>query len=237
MPGCTSKPGAALRAVIRPDMGLDTTRVGSTWRSAIMRSISASVLPKMRTASRAARSAPSAVCWSETACSRSFWEIARVSNSDLQARQVAVGELQDACRRDQGRAGLQQVGAVDGEQELALLDLVADLGEQPDDPSLVGGEDLGQQLLVEIDAADRALLDGKVTLLDRCDLDGFELGLRKLDAVGGRRRIGAPLGRRIGGSDRIGDAALELGCAAVVDGKIHAGGKAQHRHSRRQRLW
>jgi hypothetical protein len=78
LPGCTNSPGAALRAVIRPVIGLGTTSVGSALRSAMMRSMSASVLPNMRTASRAARRLPSAVCWSEAACSTSCCETARV---------------------------------------------------------------------------------------------------------------------------------------------------------------
>src|SRR5579863_8599116 len=48
------------RATTRPDRGLRTTTTESTLRWAMMLSISASVLPRIRTALRAARSAPSA---------------------------------------------------------------------------------------------------------------------------------------------------------------------------------
>ena len=51
----------AKRAVMRPDTGLGITCVGSTLRRSMMMSISCSLLPKMRTASRAAFNAPSAV--------------------------------------------------------------------------------------------------------------------------------------------------------------------------------
>jgi hypothetical protein len=64
---------------MRPEIGLRTTNVGSAMRSAMILSTSESVLPKIRTASRPARSAPSAVCWSEIACSKSFCETARLS--------------------------------------------------------------------------------------------------------------------------------------------------------------
>ena len=55
--------------------------------------------------------------------------------------------------------------------------------EQRDDPPLIGREDLHRQLLVEIDAADRLLLDRKLALLDRRDLDRGELRIRQIHAV------------------------------------------------------
>ena len=53
-PGCTNSPGAALRTVTRPLIGLDTTRIESIVLAATIFSMSAEVLPKMRTASTAA---------------------------------------------------------------------------------------------------------------------------------------------------------------------------------------
>jgi len=88
-----------------------------------------------------------------------------------QARQVPGGELQDAGGGNQCRLGLQQIGAVDGEQGLALSHVIADLGEQGDDPPRIGREHLQRHVLVEIDAADRFLLDRKLALADRLDLD------------------------------------------------------------------
>ena len=196
--GLHQKPGC--RIARRDAAGRsDSARPGSGRPGARRRcvSISASVLPKMRTASRAARRLPSAVCWSETACSRSFCETARVSIELLEALQIAGGQLQHAGGRDQGRVGLQQVRAVDGEQGLALFHLVADLGEQPDDPSLIGREDLDRHFLVEVDAADRGLLDRKVVLSDRLDLDGRQLRVGQVDAIGRGRTPGSARGSRI----------------------------------------
>ena len=111
-----------------------------------------------------------------------------------QAVQILAVEFQYAGSGDQGRLGLQQVGAVDGEQRLAFFHVVAHLGEQRDDPALIGREDLHRHVLIEVDAADRLLLDGKVALLDRCDLDRIELRIGQVHAVGTRtgraRRVG-----------------------------------------------
>ena len=94
----------------------------------MMRSISASVLPKMRTASRAARRLPSAVCWSEVAWSTSFCATAaRLVEARAAAPEFAWSEFEHAGRGDQGGFGLQQIGAVDGEQRLALLHVIADI--------------------------------------------------------------------------------------------------------------
>jgi hypothetical protein len=71
---------------------------------------------------------------------------------------------------------------------------------------------------------------GKSRSSDRRDLHEFELGLRKLDAVGGRRTAGAAACRRISRLDSLGDAAVELRYATVIDGKIYAGAKAQRRY-------
>ena len=54
--------------------------------------------------------------------------------------------------------GLDQIGAVDREQGLAFLHVVADLGEQADDPPLIRREHLGRHVLIEIDRADRLRL-------------------------------------------------------------------------------
>ena len=52
-----------------------------------------------------------------------------------------------------------------------------------DDPSLIGREDLHRHVLVEVDAADRLLLDREVAVFERLDLDGRELRIGQIDAV------------------------------------------------------
>ena len=79
--------------------------------------------------------------------------------------------------------GLQEVGAVDGEQRLALLHVIADGGEQRDDLALIGREDLRLHVLVEVDAADGLLFNRKLAVFDRLDLHRSELGIRQIDAV------------------------------------------------------
>ena len=128
-----------------------------------------------------------------------------------QARQIAGGQFQHAGGGDQGRFGLQQIGAVDGEQRLALLHVVADLGKQRDDAALIGREHLRRHVLVEIDAADRLLLDREIALFDRLDLDRSKLRIRQIDAVALRRR----LVRRLAG----------LG-AGVRGGRVDLGGRS-----------
>ncbi len=98
-------------------------------------------------------------------------------------RQVAGGKFQHAGCGNQGGLGLQQVRAVDGEQGLAFFDVVPDRGVEGDDATLIGGEHLHRHVLVEVDTADRLLLDWKLPLRDRFDLDVGQLGIRQVDAV------------------------------------------------------
>ena len=63
--------------------------------------------------------------------------------------------------------GRQQIGAVDREQRLTFFDVITDGGEQGDDPALVGRKDLRLHVFVEVDAADRLLLDREFTCFDR----------------------------------------------------------------------
>ncbi len=79
--------------------------------------------------------------------------------------------------------GLDEIGALDGEEGLAFGHPVAEIGEEPDDLALVGGEDLDRHVLVEVDAADRLLLDRKGALARRLDLDPFELGVGEAHAL------------------------------------------------------
>ena len=88
----------------------------------------------------------------------------------------------------------QQVGAVDGEQRLAFLHVIADRGKQRDDLALIGRENLRLHVLVEVDAADRLLFDRKFALFDRLDFDGSKLRIRKIEGehvCGVRARRGA----------------------------------------------
>ena len=93
-------------------------------------------------------------------------------------------ELQHPRGGDQGRLCLQEIGAVDREQRLPLLHVIADLAKETDDPALIGGKHLDRHFLIEIDAADRLLLDRKLPLAGRLDLDRSELRIREID--GGR---------------------------------------------------
>jgi hypothetical protein len=88
-----------------------------------------------------------------------------------EALQIAGQQVQHAGRGDQVGVGGEQVRAVDGEQGLPLFHLIADLGERVDDLALIRREDLDRHLLVEVDAADRGLLDRKIVFSDRPDLD------------------------------------------------------------------
>ena len=127
-----------------------------------------------------------------------------------QARQIARGQVGNARRRYQRRLGLQQIGAIDGEQCLPLLHVVTDRAEQRDDPPLIRREHLHRQLLVEVDAADRLLLDRKVALLDWRDLHRDELQIRQIHAVpivGGLMRCIGPLG---------------IGCRGRIDRQFRA---------------
>jgi len=102
-----------------------------------------------------------------------------------QPRQILGVEIQHAGGRDQGRFGLQKIGAIDGEQRLAFADVITDFGKQRDDAALIRRKDLDRHVLVEVDAADGIFLDGEFALRDRLDLDYGELGIRQVDAVQG----------------------------------------------------
>ena len=62
---------------------------------------------------------------------------------------------------------MHEIGAVDGEKDLVLLHGLPDADEGPQDTALIGGENLGQKLLIEIDIADGLLL-----LRKRCSPTG-----------------------------------------------------------------
>ena len=94
---------------------------------------------------------------------------------------------QDPVRGDQCGLRLQQVGTVDGKERLILFHIVADLGEQPIDSSLVIGEDLDRHVLVVIDIPYRTFLDCEQTFADGLDLDRSNLLLGEVHGVGGSR--------------------------------------------------
>ncbi len=89
----------------------------------------------------------------------------------LGSGQRPARQPQDTSRGDQGQFGLNKVRAVDREQRLALLDVIAHLGEQGDDPALIVREDLRFHVLVEVNAADGLVLHGKHLAPDRADLE------------------------------------------------------------------
>ena len=98
-----------------------------------------------------------------------------------QARQVAGGQIHDPCCGNQIRFGRQQIGAVDREQLLTFLDVIADGGEQADDLALIGCKNLRLHVFVEVDAADRLLFDGEDADFDRLDFYGSELRVREIE--------------------------------------------------------
>jgi hypothetical protein len=114
----------------------------------------------------------------------------------LRRRQIAGRQIQYALRGDQVRVGREQVRAVDGEQGLALLHLVADPGEQIDDLALIRGEDLDGHFLVEVDAADGGFFDRKKIVSHAHDLDRGQLLVAEFHARDAGRGHG-PYRRRI----------------------------------------
>jgi len=111
-----------------------------------------------------------------------------------QARQIAGGQVQHSCCGNQVRFGRQQIGAVDCEQRLTLLHVIADGSEQGDDLALIGRKDLRLHVLVEVDTADRLLFDREDVDFGRLDLYGSELRIRKIEGEWidrGRARRGA----------------------------------------------
>jgi len=96
-------------------------------------------------------------------------------------------QLQDAVRGDQCGLHLQQVGTINGKERLILFHIVADLGEQPDDASLIIGEDLDRHVLVVIDVPNRTLLYLEQMFAGRLDLDRGNLLLREFHGVGRER--------------------------------------------------
>ena len=120
LPGCTNNPGAALRAVTRPVIGLGTTSVGSAARLAMMRSMSASVLPNKRTLV-----APRAqIAFRGLMIGCRLIDVALRHGERLvqfgEAREIARGQFQYTRGGNQGQFCLQQVGAIDGEEGLSL---------------------------------------------------------------------------------------------------------------------
>ena len=105
----------------------------------------------------------------------------------LLAVQDAGRHQQDPVRGDQCGLRLQQVGTVDGKEDLILFHIVADLGEQPIDSSLIIGEDLDRHVLVVIDIPYRAFLDCEQAFADGLDLDRSNLLLGEVHGVGGSR--------------------------------------------------
>ena len=100
---------------------------------------------------------PSAVC----SIGRRLIDILLRAAAGLQeierARQRPLLQFEHAGGGQQGRFRLKQIGAVDREQDVAGLDLVADVVERLEDLSRILREHLNQQILVEVDGADGGL--------------------------------------------------------------------------------
>ena len=86
----------------------------------------------------------------------------------------------------------EQIGTVDGEENLILLHLVADIGIGIDDSALIGRKDLRQNILIEVDIADSLPLQGKIHGTDLVDLYRRDLLLVQIErkfarSIGSRR--------------------------------------------------
>ena len=71
--------------------------------------------------------------------------------------------------------GCKQIWAVDGEERLTFLHIVANSGEKGDDFALIRREDLILHVFIEVDAADGFFFSGKFALGHRLDLHSGEL--------------------------------------------------------------
>jgi hypothetical protein len=144
------------------------------------------------------------------------------------ARQRPALQLEQAAARQQRRFRLQQVRAVDREQDVAFLDDVADVGEGLHDLPGILREYLHRHVLVEVDGADRGLDRLEAVQLRRCYLDRIELlagQFDKLDVSGCRsRRTGFALRGFLG---RLACRAEQRACAE----QRRAGRDAEHNES------
>ena len=130
LPGCTNSPGAALRAVMRPVIGLGTTSVGSAHAIG-----DDAVDVGIGLAEDAHGVAPRAqIAFSRLMIGCRLVDIALRHRQRFmefgEAREIARRQFQNAGRGDQSRFRLQQIGAVDGEEGLPLFHVIADRSEE-----------------------------------------------------------------------------------------------------------
>ena len=187
MPGCTKSPGAALRAVTRPVIGHATTSVEVDF---------ALGYDAIDFGFRLAEDCDGVARCQQRAfggllVGNRLVEVLLRGGFGREERLLTVQDAglhqQDAVRGDQCGLPLQQVRTVDGKERLILFHIVADLGEQPDDASLIIGEDLERHVLVVIDVPNRTLLYLEQMFAGRLDLDRGNQLLREFHGVGRER--------------------------------------------------
>ena len=187
LPGWTKSPGAALRAVTRPVIGLATTSVEfdlAQGDNAI--DFGFRLAENCDGIARGQQGAFGGLLVG----SRLIDILLRGGfggEESLLTVQSPGRQLQDAIRGDQCGLRLQQVGTVDGKERLILFYFVAELGEQPDNAPLVIREDLERHVFIVIDTPHRALLDRKQMFAGGLDLDRTDLLLGEVHGVGGSR--------------------------------------------------
>ena len=229
LPGCTKRPGAALRAVIRPAIG----------RPDHERRVDAPLgdhavhlgFGLAEDAHRVAGGAQGALGGLVVRCRLLELLLGNGPGVEeiLQAREVLGGELENTRGGDERRARLEQVRTIDGEKQLAFLDLVPDLGEQPVDPARILSKYLGQQLFVEVDASDRRVFSIGNSRSPAASTFTYLSCASDSSTLSGRERGAAATLGRLGGFDGMGNPALQSRRAAVADREVHTGREAQDR--------
>ncbi len=147
----------------------------------------------------------------------------------LGAVQCAARLLERRRRRDEIRLRGDEIGALDREEHLALLDRIAEIREGLNDAALIGREHLDVQVLVEIDVADGLLFGRELALGDRSHADRVQLRVRQRHRVRPRRR-----GRLTGRRRRRSGARGGTGCPGARS-EVHCGAENRKAGDRCQR--
>ena len=175
MPGWVRKPGAALRATILPEIGLGTSRTESTLRfvdDLVDLGIGLAEYPNR------------VPCGLEIAfrgllIRGRLIDVFLGAAARLQkpggARQRPLLQFQHARGREQRRFSLQQVRTIDGEEDVAGLDVVTDVEIGLENLPRILRKYLDQQILVKVNGADRGFEKRKITRSHRAYLERTRL--------------------------------------------------------------
>ena len=153
-PGWTSNPGAALRATIRPEIGLGTSKRG------IDLAVGHDLLDlRVGLAEDAHRILGGLeVAFGGLLIGRRLIDVLLRAAACLEeverAREHPLLQFENAGGGQQRRFRLKQIGAVDREQRVACLHFIADVVEGFENFALILREYLNEQILVEVDGAD-----------------------------------------------------------------------------------